>query len=80
MTDAWIQIIAANAEGRKVCNCGDAYYSPCGEGIDRQGRHRTDIDACDGGCSSNQIKAKHEIAAKFLAGTLVAAAPPKEPK
>jgi len=62
---AWQQLVRNFADGRQVCNCGNAYYSPCGVGIDKQGRHRTDMPACRHGCSANQISAQEEIASKM---------------
>lgn len=40
------------AEGRKLCNCQEAYYDEKG--------------SCSGGCSANQIDAKYMIAKKAL--------------
>lgn len=69
MTDtAWQALIKIHANGRPVCNCGDAYYSPCGVGIDGAGNKRDDMIACDGGCSFNKITAKDYIAKRVLMG------------
>ena len=45
------EVIAELAEktGRKVCNCGEAFYNERGE--------------CAGGCSTNQTYAKYEVGA-----------------
>lgn len=48
----WQELVKRYADGRKICNCGDAY-------ADSQGM-------CQYGCSSNLISAKHEIAEKVL--------------
>lgn len=64
---AWQELVKIHADGRPICNCGDAYYSPCGSGIDEKGRHRRDMLACAYGCSSNQIAAKEDIAKRILA-------------
>lgn len=64
----WKELIKKYADGRPVCNCGDAYYTPCGVGIDRDGRHRTDMLACNHGCGANQYEAKEEIAKKIVEG------------
>ena len=50
---AWIQLVEKFADGRRLCNCREAYY-------DERGR-------CKYGCSSNLISAKHEIAERVLA-------------
>lgn len=63
----WQDLVKRYANGRPICNCGDAYYTPCGRGIDGTGRERTDMLACQYGCSANQIFAKEEIAARVLA-------------
>ncbi len=62
----WKDLVVRYADGRPICNCGDAYYSPCGVGIDRTGKSRTDMLACKYGCSSNKITAKEEIAGKVI--------------
>ncbi len=61
----WQSIVKKYADGRPICNCGDAYYSPCGEGY-LNGVHKMDMLMCQFGCSSNQIQAKEEIAEKIL--------------
>jgi len=62
----WQALVNRYANGRTVCNCGEAYYTPCGHGIDSNGIHRTDMLACKYGCSANQIFAKEEIAELVL--------------
>ncbi len=65
-TKYWQELVKRYANGRPICNCGDAYYSPCGSGIDSTGRERTDILDCEYGCSTNQISAKEDIAKRVL--------------
>jgi hypothetical protein len=66
MTSYWKELVIKYADGRPICNCGEAYYTPYGVGIDKHGNHRTDMLACAGGCSCNQITAREEIAKKIL--------------
>jgi len=40
------------ADGRKICNCGQAYYNDKGH--------------CEWGCSTNVIVAKHELVRKLV--------------
>lgn len=61
------QLVERYADGRPICNCRQAYYTPCGEGIDAVGNKRTDLPACAGGCSANKIGAKEYIAARVVA-------------
>lgn len=63
---AWEELVERFAEGRPLCNCRQAYLTPCGQGIDGSGRERTDMLACQYGCSANQIFARDEIAQKLL--------------
>lgn len=49
------------ADGRTVCNCGQAYLTNCGVGYIGFAKVM-DIPTCAGGCSSAQISAKYEIA------------------
>lgn len=46
-------LVLRYAQGRIICNCGQAYSGPKGE--------------CTFGCSANQYSAKLEIATKALA-------------
>lgn len=62
----WKQLVKKYADGKPICNCGDAYYTPCGEGIDAEGRHRKDMLVCNHGCSWNQFDAKEQIAKKIV--------------
>lgn len=63
----WQKLIKRYADGRQICNCGDAYYTPCGVGIDCDGNHRTDLPACQYGCSANQLFTRDDIARRVLA-------------
>ncbi len=67
MDSNWKKLIEKYADGRPICNCGCAYYTPCGHGIDRDGKRRTDMLVCAHGCSSNQITARDEIAGRVIA-------------
>jgi len=62
MNKAFKRLIKRYADGRPICNCGDAYYSPCGDGVDGQGTRRTDMLVCQNGCSTNLIVAKEYVA------------------
>jgi hypothetical protein len=73
METAWEKLIQRYADGKPICNCGQAYYEACSEGIDRNGQYRTDMLGCKHGCSSNQISAKEYIASKVIAETTPAA-------
>lgn len=65
MNDSWRKIIKQYADGRKTCNCGDAYYSPVGEGS-IGGVPKTDMMVCAYGCSSAQLTARDYIADRIL--------------
>ena len=67
MKDAWEKLIERYANGRPICNCGCAYYTKCGSGIDETGKRRTDMLACENGCQGNQYAVRYEIARKVLA-------------
>lgn len=66
MDDDWKKLVKRYADGRPICNCGHAYYTPCGVGI-VDGVHKTDMPDCQYGCSANQIFAKEEIASRVMA-------------
>lgn len=62
---AWKTLIKRYADGKIVCNCGEAYYSLCGRGgvwQDGDWVQRNDLLACEHGCSSNQLSAKEYVA------------------
>ena len=67
MSEEWKTLVARYADGRALCNCRCAYYTPCGVGIDEQGNHRTDMLACKYGCSANEFTCRNEIAKRVLA-------------
>lgn len=50
-SDHWHRIVMAYADGRRICNCGEAYY-------DKEGR-------CEHGCQANLLQCKYEIAKKL---------------
>ena len=65
---AFKALIERFADGRSICNCGEAYYATDGvywkAGSPLQfhdGLH------CKSGCSTNQIDAKYEIAERVTA-------------
>lgn len=63
----WQELVIRYAAGRPICNCGEAYYTPCGRGIDVDGIKVTNTLICEYGCSANKVIAKEEIAARVLA-------------
>ena len=63
---AWKDLVQRYADGRHVCNCGDAYYTPCGVGLLNDGTAVTDALVCRYGCSANQLDAKKDIARRVL--------------
>jgi len=63
--DYFKELIKKYADGKPICNCGEAYYSKCGVGIEN-GEERTDFLACEGGCSTNQLFAKEYIAKRIV--------------
>lgn len=65
--DEWQTLIKRYADGRHICNCGNAYLSPVGRGMDSKGYLRDDMLTCSGGCASNQITAREEVAEKIMA-------------
>lgn len=75
--DDWERLIDRYADGRPICNCRQAYYSPTGHGI-VNGVERTDILDCEYGCSANQISAKRYIATRVLQDPSVSPAQPDQ--
>lgn len=66
----FIKLIAHYADGRQVCNCGQAYYSNCGTGsVFSNGVRvlRHDLPACKNGCEVNLRMAKDYIAQRVVA-------------
>lgn len=69
MTD-WEKLIERYAEGKTVCNCRQAYYKPCGEGlivVSGQMVRKTDMLVCEHGCGATQINAREYVAKRVLA-------------
>jgi hypothetical protein len=52
MADDWSELIERYADGRKLCNCRQAYYDENGQ--------------CKHGCQANQYNLKDEIARRVL--------------
>ena len=50
--DYWRELVRLYANGRKICNCGDAYAKEDGR--------------CEYGCSAAQIFTREDIAKKVL--------------
>jgi hypothetical protein len=67
--EPWQKLVVKYADGRPICNCRDAYYTPCGVGYVGSEK-RTDMLVCEYGCSANQIRAKEEIADKIISEQL----------
>lgn len=66
---AFKQLVVRYANGRQICNCGDAYLTNCGKGYilgDHGSRYVEDLPVCRYGCSANQITAKEFIAEQVL--------------
>ena len=67
MDKFWKMIVVRYADGRQLCNCLCAYYTPCGHGVDGDGNYRTDFLACQNGCSANLLTCRDEIASRVIA-------------
>ena len=68
---AWETLIKRYKGKKTICNCGQAYYTNCGEAsiFDvKKGKWITIQDApiCKNGCSANQLNAKEFIAREVL--------------
>lgn len=67
---SWEKLMEQYADGRTICNCGQAYRSPVGEGVilgpDGKREERTDLMVCAYGCNSAQIAAREYIADRVL--------------
>ena len=65
----WGKLIERYADGRKPCNCGQAYYTNCGTahifGPSGGVKVIHDNPICKDGCSANMIRAKFEIAKRI---------------
>jgi hypothetical protein len=69
MRTDWQKLVKKFADGREVCNCGDAYYTNCGRGSvlkDGVWESRNDLPVCRYGCSVNQLNARDEIAGRLV--------------
>jgi hypothetical protein len=66
MADEWRKLIKRYANGKPLCNCDEAYYTPCGKGYDETGARRDDMLACEWGCQANQHAVKDYIAGQVL--------------
>lgn len=66
----WRELIRRFANGRDICNCGNAYYAndgeywlagdPAGSPPHQDGKH------CKFGCQANILRARDELAEKLL--------------
>jgi len=65
MPTAFQKLIIKYAGNKKICNCGNAYEKPCGEGF-INGEYRTDVSICEYGCSANQDMAREYVAEEVL--------------
>ena len=66
---AWEQLVEKFADGRSLCNCRQAYYSPIGKGISCIDGHLIELHnmpVCKDGCSANMLRVKEEIAERCL--------------
>jgi len=69
--EAFKELVKKYADGKPICNCGEAYLTACGVGSiwneEKQRREdRTDLLTCKAGCSAAQIDAKEYIAERVL--------------
>lgn len=71
MAREWEKLIERDADGRPICNCGQAYYAEDGEYMVAGGPNHGKIfhngKHCKWGCSANQYAVKDEIAARVIA-------------
>jgi len=59
--NAFQRLLHRYAEDKPICNCGNAYYSPCGKSWSQElGNHTT--WACQYGCLTNCLNAVGYIA------------------
>lgn len=66
MNEYWKELINKYADGRPICNCGNAYYSTDGDYVTVGGTRHKDGKYCKYGCDANQYIAREEIAKKLL--------------
>lgn len=72
MADNWKTLVQRYADGRQVCNCGNAYYTNCGTARTLNtstGEWVTTHDnpSCENGCDANKHAVKDDIARRVLA-------------
>jgi len=71
MPGEWEKLVERYADGRSLCNCGNAYYSEGGEymiaGGPDHGKTFHNGKHCKYGCQANQYGVKDEIASRVLA-------------
>lgn len=63
--DNYKTLIKRYADGRLICNCGEAYLTPCASGL-IAGVWRHDIMACAHGCEANRLAARDDIAGRII--------------
>lgn len=66
---AWKELIKKYADGRPICNCGDAYYSTGGQYwvVSKNGMtEHNDGLYCKWGCQCAQSEAKEYVALKIV--------------
>lgn len=70
MSDEWRELVKRFADGRPICNCGQAYYSLDGKatiaGGPDHGKKITNYPHCKWGCQANQHAVKDDIARRVL--------------
>lgn len=59
------KLIVRYAGDKKICNCGQAYLTNCGNAR-VNGKDVFDYPVCKYGCSTNQIMAKEYIADRVV--------------
>jgi hypothetical protein len=64
--DDWQTLVKRFANGRPICNCGDAYYSEGGT-YWRGGNEHHDGLYCKGGCNAARYEARDHVAMCVLA-------------
>lgn len=61
--NAWERLVERFADGRGICNCRQAYTTPCGVAF-RDGERIENWPVCRYGCQAAQLDAKHDIATR----------------
>ncbi|MDE2107320.1 MAG: hypothetical protein KGL39_59540 [Patescibacteria group bacterium] len=78
--DCWHILVRRYADGRDVCNCGEAWYARIGDQLTDWDGHgwrsvvNGDPMRCAYGCRANQLSCKHEIAQRVVEELLCDAA------